>query len=438
MGAHSVPNPVQVYRLHPVHHSKFASSLPNINMASLQIRNGIFYAQYSDKNFKLHRKSTRIRVPANFTRKPGKNGRRIPTQAEKDAQSIAETWEKLAKGHVSNDNAQALLIAAAKMKAESSPIAKDWLTRYQPRGGEQNHSNSRRSISLFIEFLEKNDIPNIRLADITKQHSKQFLGEQLRDNGLATGTVDSYRNHLSRAFKVAIEEEVLKGLNPFALVKMKDIRLEYIPERKGSDKLERRPFTADELKIILNDFPQPFRDLAAVSFFTGGQRIGDCIRLQWSQVDFKKGLVTFKTQKTGKLLVQPLTPSLRQRLEARQQRKASNASPYVFPDLMQQAERSKGIISTRFTALLYAYGIQHEETSFTNQGNKRKNRVLSFHCLRYSAVTALRVGGISADVSRAVVGHDSEAIERIYFNPDHENKRNALAVLEAILQPLPT
>ena len=42
----------------------------------------------------------------------------------------------------------------------------------------------------------------------------------------------------------------------------------------------------------------------------------------------------------------------------------------------------------------------------------------------------MRAGGVPADVSRAVVGHDSEAIERVYFTAPAEAKYNALAVLE--------
>jgi len=29
---------------------------------------------------------------------------------------------------------------------------------------------------------------------------------------------------------------------------------------------------------------------------------------------------------------------------------------------------------------------------------------------------------VSADLSRAIVGHDSEAVERAYFTPAHEDK----------------
>ncbi len=390
-------------------------------MATLINRNGIYYAKYTDKNGKVHRRSTEIRIP---------EGSRNQKIAADKAMEVANLWEKTAQGGgLRNENVRHLLNATMKIASENSPSAKEWLEQYQPRGSEQNKLNSRRAISLFVAFLEANEKPGITLAEIKKSICAKFLGEQLRDKGLASGTVSSYKNHLARAFRVAIEEEVLFNANPFSLLSMKDLKLEYAPERKGSDKTERRPFTMDEMKIILNKFPAPYNDLAAVSFYTCGQRIGDCISLQWSQIDFVKGTISFITEKTGRHLELPLLPELGRRLEKRHLLSQALESPYVFPELNREAKASKGAVSSRFTAYLDAFGIHRNVEHRYAHGKRRKVSDTSFHSIRHTAVSFLRTGGVAADVSRAVVGHESESVEREYFSLNLTQKRDAMSVL---------
>ncbi len=395
-------------------------------MATLINRNGTYYAQYSDKNGKVHRKSTGVKVP--------EGSRNLKVAADK-AMEVANLWEKTAQGGgLRNENVRHLLNATMKIASENSPGAKEWLEQYQPRGGEQNKLNARRAISLFIAFLGANEKLGITLAEIKKGICAKFLGEQLRDKGLASGTVSSYKNHLARAFRVAIEEEVLFNANPFSLLSMKDIKLEYAPERKGRDKTERRPFTMDEMKVILNDFPAPYNDLAAVSFYTCGQRIGDCIALTWEQVNFEKGTISFVTEKTGRHLELPLLPELRRRLEKRRQLSEALDFPYVFPELNREAKASKGAVSSRFTAYLDAFGIQRNVEHRYAHGKRRKVSDTSFHSIRHTAVSFLRTGGVAADVSRAVVGHESESVEREYFSLNLTQKRDAMSVLAKALE----
>ncbi len=403
-------------------------------MATIRIRDGFIYAQYSDSNCKTIRKSTGIRVPDGYKPKFNKQGKRIYTKLESEALDIAKTWERVAKGQMEHEIAQAYLIAAAKVKPITSPLAVEWLSEYQPRGGAQNQKNVKHAIRLFLDFLAKNEKKDIRMADIKRQHCSQFLGEQLRDRGLASSTALGYRNHLARAFKVCIETFELQMLNPFAITKMADVRLEYVPERKGSDKTKRLPFTLEELSIIFNSFPETYSTLAKLSFFLGGQRIGDCIHMEWGQVDFKRGLITCRTQKTGRELVHPIVDTLRQCLMTRHQNCESLNSPYIFPELVELAKGSKGAISTRFTTLLIANGIDTQPQHLFANGKRRIVSVKSFHSLRHSAVTLMRAGGIPAELSRAVVGHDSEAIERVYFTPDIKHKANALSTLEKAVQ----
>jgi len=47
--------------------------------------------------------------------------------------------------------------------------------------------------------------------------------------------------------------------------------------------------------------------------------------------------------------------------------------------------------------------------------------------LRATAVTVLRLAGVSPDLCRFIVGHDSEEIERVYFRPDSADVQAAMS-----------
>lgn len=83
----------------------------------------------------------------------------------------------------------------------------------------------------------------------------------------------------------------------------------------GRDKVKRLPFTPAELNIIFERFPSPWRELSIVSYFTGGQRLGDVCMLRWVDVGFDKGIVSFHMQKTGYEINCQMLPRLRTVLE---------------------------------------------------------------------------------------------------------------------------
>ena len=64
------------------------------------------------------------------------------------------------------------------------------------------------------------------------------------------------------------------------------------------------------------------------------------------------------------------------------------------------------------------HGFIENMNNAPRHGDRRRQADLSFHSLRATAVTALRLAGVPSDLCRVIVGHDSEEIERVYFRPD--------------------
>lgn len=68
-----------------------------------------------------------------------------------------------------------------------------------------------------------------------------------------------------------------------------------------------------------------------------------------------------------------------------------------------------------------------EDASEEVKGDRHKLASKSFHSLRATAVTVLRLAGVPADLCRYIVGHDSEEIERVYFRPDSAHVQEAMS-----------
>lgn len=91
-------------------------------------------------------------------------------------------------------------------------------------------------------------------------------------------------------------------------------------------------------------------------------------------------------------------------------------------------------LSWDFTELLRKHGliVRHDQKA---QGNRRTLAEKSFHSLRATAVTMLRSMGVSPDMARYIVGHDSEDIERGYYRPQEEAVAESIAQLGQAISP---
>ena len=394
-------------------------------MAGLFRRGNVWWAMRYEGTKKC-RKSTGVEVQP-------KGGKAAANKAA--AMQIAEAYERAGKGEASTEALAAALHAVGDTLSKANIVtAREYLTSYRPGGLPQSQSNALRAVALFLAFLTKRKLDMFALADVKRKHCEEFLGELLQE--VAEGTVKTHRARLAAAFNAAVKDEVIT-VNPFTHVSMAEVVNRYSPETKGKDKTERETFTTEELQTIFYRFPQPYCDLAAVSYYTAGQRLNDCVHLKWEQVDFENELIRFCTQKTAKRLVLPLMPELRRRLEKRRALTTDKENPYVFPALVMQAAKTRGGASVQFGSLVKAFGIVKEQPAVVKKGRRRNQSPKTFHCIRNTAITRLREGGVPADVSRSVVGHDSEAVERAYYRPSAGAQMNALNVLAETAPPPP-
>lgn len=353
----------------------------------------------------------------------GKSAKQLRKAAEEVAQAMQDAATKATPLHRIQD--------AVRLSAERAglggkmPSVREYLLDFQGQAGEKTEYNRRRAFKVFLEYLGNR--ADMRLDMLTKDVVRDFIRHALQE--VSPGTVGQYRTNLAAAFNRALDDDLI-ARSPMPRVNMSKEAAAVNPQLVR-DKVKRLPFTSAELNTIFDRFPAPWCDLAVVSYYTGGQRLGDVCCLRWDSVDFKGGVVTFDTGKTGHAIYCQMLPRLRAVLE-RQREIQNGAEEYVFPEMARRYQYGRGSVSTEFTALLKAWGIvKPAPDKAALQGRRKRVSPKSFHSIRHSFVSTTRSDGtITPDMVRAVVGHNSEEVERGYFNASRESQMRVLMAAE--------
>jgi len=118
----------------------------------------------------------------------------------------------------------------------------------------------------------------------------------------------------------------------------------------------RRPFTTDELKILLYVASQEWRRMILAALHTG-QRLKDIASLTWANVDLERDEFRFATSKTGRRQVIAIARALRRHSETLSV--GDNATAPLFPNAFRIAtgNRDTSALSQQFHDVLVAAGL---------------------------------------------------------------------------------
>lgn len=390
-------------------------------MAGITKRKNTWYAFWVGNDGKKRMKSTKIKVKA-----PGKTEK----QTERLARNIADAMESAAKGDCL-DKAVAAIRSVAEIQGFVKPVPtiEEYLTSFPKQSSQKNEMARQQNFRCFLQWLGKD--AKLPITHITAEHIRGHLIWLIQH--YRKTSVSRRRQNLACAFNRAVEVDQYIVHSP-----MKAVKLGQLFKTLGveDDSVARMPFTVEEMIKILNDFPQPYRDLAAASFYLGGLRLGDVCLLRWDAIDFVQLGVAVREQKTGNPRFIHLLPALRERLLVRKEQQ-EEGEEYVFPESARKYLNSPGVVSTEFTSLLKAYGIKtREEGKSALKGKRRQTTTKCFHSIRHTVVSWARSNPhLSPDIVRETVGHSSEKIEQHYFTAADEAKREVLETLANMVRP---
>ena len=185
----------------------------------------------------------------------------------------------------------------------------------------------------FTEFINFVGDDSLQINKITPEITDKFA-QYLRESGIAVATHNRKIKRLTKIFKVL--KNYRDSDNPFIA---KALRRK---EREEQEHLVRRiSFTrAQELQLLealdddknnVKNKPE-IRVIYHLSMFTG-QRLKDCVLLQWSKVDLNRKRIWVKQFKTGKEVTIPMAPKL---FEVLTEAKSWEKGYYVCPNVAKR------------------------------------------------------------------------------------------------------
>jgi integrase len=190
---------------------------------------------------------------------------------------------------------------------------------------------------------------------------------------------------------------------------------------------EREPFTDEEVTRLLGVAGTDWQGAILVGVWSG-LRLADVASLTWAQLDLATGILTATPAKTDKPIKQPMAAELRGYLSTLP---AGVGKRPVFPTLHGRITGSLGGLSTEFSRLMARAGVI-APMGREKKGRGRQVRTKSFHSLRHTFVSRLANADVSADVRKALAGHDTDEAHARYTHLAFTKQTEALAKLTAI------
>ena len=234
----------------------------------------------------------------------GKQHRRTTRETNKKrALKVAEQFEAVAKRQMSAAKVRKTFsefyrayYGAELPQATVRSFAEQWLASRKAETSPLSHRVYEIALDKFLACLgPRADHP---LDDVARSQVAAFRDAQLAVSAAAT------TNLTLKVVKMLFRSARRDG---FVL---EDVA-ESVNTVKANATFERRPFTIEEVRRIIDVANDEWRSLVLFGLYTG-QRLGDIATLKWYQVDLDRDEVRLTTRKTGKPLIVPIALALKE------------------------------------------------------------------------------------------------------------------------------
>ena len=202
---------------------------------------------------------------------------------------------------------------------------------------------------------------------------------------------------------------------------------------RPDDSHSRRELTMGELQRLLASAKksgEEWHTLFLVGIYTG-LRLGDCCRLDWSQVSIAQEVIQLVPRKTRRhhqrLVTIPIHPALGAALVGQQA--CNNKVGPVLPLVAELYGRSRWRITSELARIFKVANIQ---TSVRLEGRLRRTPEATFHSLRHTFVSFAANAGVPLHVVQSIVGHESTAMTRHYYHENLDALKSAVAAIPTL------
>ena len=280
--------------------------------------------------------------------------------------------------------------------------------------------NSKRVVWMhFAKWMERNYLPVGDLAGVTSEMIAEYLA-LLRANLCGS----SYNG------RVCVLREIFRTLA--AKAGLEDDPWEGVRLRPD-DSHSRRELTMEELRRLLAVANNEWHLLFLIGIYTG-LRLGDCCRLDWSQINLAAGVIQVVPRKTRRhhqrMVTIPIHPKLGAELvgDGAAGVRALPLGP-VLPMISEMYGRARWRVSHELEKIFRAAGIT---TSVWIEGRRHRTPEATFHSLRHTFVSFAANAGVPLHIVQSIVGHESTAMTRHYYHENIDALKSAIAAIPTL------
>ena len=273
------------------------------------------------------------------------------------------------------------------------------------------------------------------ITEVTAEVAEEFAAH-LKTRSLAVDTHNRKIKRLRRIFECL--RDYFVGDNPFRAKSL--LR----NEREEQDNIVRRlSFTREQeqqLRDVLADNVHQVMNKPEIRcvYYVGmyaGQRLKDCVLLQWQNVDMEHRRIFVKQFKTGKEVSIPMAPQLFEVLEEAQKWRVDQ---YVCPKTAARYNKNNAagknvgnnLVDLDVLRVIRWIGL---EPSVAVPGRRKKMTVYGFHSLRHSFCSFCAEKGVPKAVVLSILGTDSEIADKYYTHVGDAAQREAINAISGAI-----
>ena len=336
---------------------------------------------------------------------------------------VALEWERAAKiaerGELTEAKSREVLVAimerAGSEETIRSTAADDFLSGWLASKANTKSAGTaeryRKPVNAFLASLGAKAMRPI--GAVVSADVERYLAARLK-SGISQSTARLDVKILGIAFARALRQGLITK-NPVLEVEL--------PAEDGN---ERGTFTAAEVAQLISVAPGEWPLLILIAYFTG-QRLSDCIKLTWEQVDLTAGTIRFKVGNRHKAptALAPIHSDLRTALEA----VTGDRSGPLLPTLAAAKQSGRRGLSETFKDIVVKAGLDLGEVQ---GGGNRKFNARTFHALRHSFTSALANAGVPQELRMKLTGHKSVDVHRGYTHLELKTLAGAMAKMPGL------
>lgn len=353
-----------------------------------------------------------------FRTAKGERASRSTKQTDKrKALEVAANWDAAAKGQLSATQIQEVMAdmyrEATGTEAPNYTVREylnKWCKDKAARGAIRAADKYSQIVREFLAHLGPDaDQPLRQLTQLDLSEFVIACGQKARAR-----TANKKLTLLASALRDAWSEDYM----PTDICKrLKKIKLQ------EQEPMRREPFTQVQVNNIIAKADGEWKGITTLGAYTG-QRLGDIVNFCWGNV--AENFLVFTSRKTKRKMRVPLHEKAQVWLAAN--RGKNTPEMPLFPLSLAKFEKHRGNVarlSDEFHSLLYELKYAEKRTHHTHGNGRSSQRAfspLSFHSFRHFFTSLLHRCGVAPAIVRDIIGHESEAVNRMYTKIDDETK----------------